>query len=78
MICAEFERMEEGWRVDAEWLGYGTLGIVEAFRLENIDLIKVLESMKIGETKVYNIGWYPSCGIAKRGLKPEVVQFGNS
>ena len=77
MICAEFERTEEGWKVDAEWRGYGTHGIVEAFKMENIDILKVLESMKIGETKVYNIGWFSGCGIAKRGLKPEVVQFGN-
>lgn len=78
MICAEFERLEKGWRMDAEFLGYGNANIIEAFKMESIDLVKVLESMKIGETKVYNIGWFPNYGIAKRGLKPEVVQFGNN
>ena len=29
------------------------------------------------QTKVYNIGWWNGCGIAKRGIKPEVVEFGN-
>lgn len=23
MICAEFERTKEGWKVDVEWRGYG-------------------------------------------------------
>lgn len=32
--------------------------------------------MTVGETKVYNIGWFPECGIAKKGLHPEVVKFG--
>ena len=27
MICAEFERMEEGYRVDAEWQGYGNANL---------------------------------------------------
>lgn len=76
MICAEFERTEEGWRVDAEWRGYGKAGIIEVFKMENIDIIKVLDNMKVGETKVYNIGWWNGCGIVKRGVKPEIVNFG--
>ena len=52
MICAEFERTEEGWRVDAEWRGYGKADIIEVFKMENIDIIKVLDNMKVGETKV--------------------------
>lgn len=51
MICAEFERTEEGWKVDAEWRGYGNADIIEAFKMENIDIIGVLEDMKIGEPK---------------------------
>lgn len=43
MICAEFERTEEGWRVDAEWRGYGKADIIEVFKMENIDIIKVLD-----------------------------------
>ena len=35
------------------------------------------DNMKVGETKVYNIGWWNGCGIAKRGINPEVVEFGN-
>lgn len=76
MICAEFERTEEGWKVDAVWRGYGNADMIEAFKMENIDIIKTLENMQIGETKVYNIGWWNGCGIAKRGIKPEIVKFG--
>ena len=76
MICAEFERTKEGWKVDVEWLGYGNANIFEAFKMEGIDLQKVLDSMKIGELKIYNIGWWNGCGIAKRGIKPEIVKFG--
>lgn len=76
MICAEFERLEEGYIVDAECQGYGNANIFEAFKMENIDLQKVLDNMKVGETKVYNIGWWNGCGIAKRGIKSEFVEFG--
>ena len=65
MICAKFERMEEGYRVDAEWQGYGNANIFEAFKMENIDLQKVLDNMKVGETKVYNIGWWNGCGTVE-------------
>lgn len=34
--------------------------------------------MKIGETKVYNIGWWKGCGITKREIKPEVICFGGA
>lgn len=77
MICAEFERLKDGYRVDAEWIGYGNANIFEAFKMENIDIKKVLDNMKVGETKVYNIGWCNCCGISKRGLKTEDVQFGD-
>lgn len=76
MICAEFERTEEGWKIDAEWLGYGNANIIEAFKMEDINIISILENMKIGETKVYNIGWWNGCGIAKRGIKSGIVNFG--
>ncbi len=75
MICAEFEKLEEGYKVDAEWRGYGKLNMIEAFRLENIDIINVLENMKVGEKKIYNIGWWNGCGIAKRGIHSEVIEF---
>lgn len=55
MICAEFERTKEGWKVDAEWRGYGNADMIEAFKMENIDIIGVLENMKVSETKVYNM-----------------------
>lgn len=76
MICAEFERTEEGGKVDVEWRGYGNADIIEAFKMENVNIISVLENMKIGETKVYNIGWWNGCGIAKRGVKSGIVEFG--
>ncbi len=76
MICAEFKKLEEGYRVDAEWLGYGNANIIEAFKMENIDIKKVLDNMKVGDTKVYNIGCYSGCGVAKRGIKPEIIESG--
>ena len=76
MICATFERLEDGYKVDAEWQGYGNANIFEAFKMENIDLKKILDDMKIGEVKVYNIGWWNGCGIAKRGIEPKIVEFG--
>ena len=33
MICAEFERTKEGWKVDAEWRGYGNADMIEAFKM---------------------------------------------
>ena len=45
--------------------------------MEGIDIKKKLDAMKIGETLVYNIGWFFGCGIMKRGLKPEVIEFGS-
>ena len=76
MICAKFERLEDGYKVDAEWIGYGNADIFEAFKMENIDLKKILDDMKIGEVKVYNIGWWNGCGIAKRGIEPKIAEFG--
>ena len=76
MICAKFTRLESSYEVDAEWVGYGNADIFEAFKMENIDLKKILDNMKVGETKVYNIGWWNGCGIAKRGIEPKIVEFG--
>ena len=28
MICAEFKRTKEGWKVDAEWRGYGNADMI--------------------------------------------------
>lgn len=75
MICAKFERLDDGYKVDAEWQGYGNANIIEAFKMENIDIKKMLDNMKVGDTKVYNIGWFSGCGVAKRGIKSEVVEF---
>ena len=76
MICAKFTRLENGYEVDAEWQGYGNANIFEAFKMENIDLKKILDDMKIGEVKVYNIGWWNGCGIAKRGIEEKIIEFG--
>lgn len=76
MICAKFTRLEIGYKVDAEWIGYGNADIFEAFKMENIDLKKILDNMKVGETKVYNIGWWNGCGIAKRGIEEKIIEFG--
>ena len=76
MICAKFTRLESGYKVDAEWQGYGNANIFEAFKMENIDLKKIRDDMKIGEVKVYNIGWWNGCGIAKRGIEEKFIEFG--
>ena len=76
MICAKFERLEDGYKVDAEWQGYGNANIFEAFKMENIDLKKVLDNMKVGEIKLYNIGWWNGCRIAKRGIEEKIIEFG--
>ena len=76
MICAKFERLEDGYKVDAEWQGSGNANLFEAFKMENIDLKKILDDMKIGEAKVYNIGWWNGCGIAKRGIEEKIIEFG--
>lgn len=76
MICAKFTRLECGYEVDAEWVGYGNADIFEAFKMENIELKKILDNMKVGETKVYNIGWWNGCGIAKRGIEEKIIEFG--
>ena len=76
MICAEFERLEDGWKVDSEWRGYGNANIIEAFKIEDIDIVNVLENMKPGQKKVYNIGWWNGCGIARRGMRSELVELG--
>lgn len=75
MICASFQLLDDGYHVDAEWRGYGNMNIFESFKLEGIDLKKKLDSMKIGERLIYNIGWYPGCGIMKRGIEEQIVEF---
>lgn len=72
MICALIERIEEGYRCDAQFMGYGNHTLGEAFKMEGIDIEKELEKMKIGEAKVWNIGWFPN-DICKRRYLPEKV-----
>ena len=55
MICALIERIEEGYRCDAQFIGYGNHALGEAFKMEGIDIEKELDKMKIGEAKVWNI-----------------------
>lgn len=43
MICALIERTEEGYRCDAQFMGYGNHTLSEAFKMEGIDLEKELE-----------------------------------
>ena len=60
MICALIERIEEGYRCNAQLMGYGNHTLVEAFKMEGIDIQKELNKMKIGEAKVWNIDWFPN------------------
>lgn len=72
MICMLIKRVEEGYEVDGEFMGYGNRNIIEAFAMEGIDLKKEMNDMKIGEVKVWNIGWYPNDRIHRRYLPGEL------
>ena len=60
MICAEIKRTMEGFVVDAEWGGCGNANIVEAFKLHDVDILKIMDNMQVGETKIYNLGYHAS------------------
>ena len=77
MICAKFVRTNEGYEVDAEWGGCGNANIIEAFRLHDIDIVKELNQMEIGQTRIYNLGWYANnCfNIGKRGIESKLIEF---
>ena len=46
MICALIERVEEGYRCDAQFIGYGNHTLGEAFKMEGIDIEKELEYLQ--------------------------------
>jgi hypothetical protein len=73
MICALIERKEEGYKCDAQFMGYGNHTLSEAFKMEGIDLEKELEAMKIGEAKVWNIDWFPNDICHRRYLPKKVI-----
>lgn len=72
MICALIQRLKSGWKIDAEYMGYGNKDIVEAFMIEGIDLQKEIEKMQIGDVRVWNIGWYPN-DVCHRKFLPEKI-----
>lgn len=72
MICALIERLEEGYKFDCQFMGYGNHTLKEAFEMEDVNIEKELNKMKIGEVKVWNIGWFPN-DICKRRHLPEKV-----
>ena len=78
MICALITRLDEGWKVDAEFIGYGNANIVEAFKMEDIDIQKEMEKMKVGESKVWNIGWFPNDICHRKYLPEKVIECGKS
>lgn len=51
MICALIERIEEGYRCDAQFMGYGNHTLGEAFKMEGIDIEKELDKMKMAKLK---------------------------
>lgn len=53
-------------------MGYGNHTLREAFEMEGINIEKELDKMKIGEAKVWNIGWFPN-DICKRRYLPEKI-----
>ena len=55
MIKGYIERTNEAWKGNLEYLGYGNANIIEAFKMEDIDIKKVMEGMKAGEIIRYNI-----------------------
>ena len=68
MICMLIKRVGAGYEVDG-----GNMNIIEAFAMEGIDLKKEMNDMKIGEVKVWNIGWYPNDRIHRRYLPGELA-----
>lgn len=77
MICAEIKRTTEGFEVNAEWGGCGNANIVEAFKMHDVDILKVMDNMKVGETKIYNLGYRVNnaFGISKKGIEEKEIDF---
>ena len=79
MICVLVERREdEACKIDAEWMGYGNRDLIEAFEMEGIDFKKELDKIKVGEAKVWNIGYYSNDICHRKFLPSEVRKFGSS
>ncbi len=57
MIKGTIKRLslEEGWEVNLEFMGYGNHNIIDAFRMEGIDIKKQMEEMPVGKIYEYNI-----------------------
>lgn len=47
MICALIERIEEGYRFDCQFMGYGNHTLREAFEMEGINIEKEIENIVI-------------------------------
>ena len=45
MICALIERVEEGYRCDAQFIGYGNHTLGEAFKMEGIDIENIMAQL---------------------------------
>ena len=76
MMCALITRNKDGWKVDAEFFGYGNANIVDAFKMEGIDIHNEMEKMKSGESKVWNIGWYPNDICHRKYLPEKIIECG--
>ncbi len=74
MICALVTRREDGYYIDAEWVGYGGCGIAKAFEFEGIDLKKELDNMRIGESKVWNIGYFLNDFCPRKYLPGKIIK----
>lgn len=49
MIKGFIERLEVGYNVNLEYWGYGNANIIEAFKMDGIDIKKVMDNMKVGD-----------------------------
>lgn len=79
MICVLVERREDGiYKIDAEWMGYGNRDLIEAFEMEGVDFKKELDKIKVGEAKVWNIGYYFNDICHRKFLPSKVRKFGNN
>ena len=46
--------------------------------MEGIDIQKEMEKMKVGESKVWNIGWFPNDICHRKFLPEKVFECGKS
>ena len=74
MLCCLITRVNEGFKIDYQSLGYGNMTVREMFAAEGINIEKEINDMQIGESKVWNIGWFPNDIVHRRYLPEKVIR----